>query len=125
MDELEKWTKNAKHVFENKWLLLKAEYHSSVGELDQALQYYQNSIKAGQDHGNVHEMAMAFELLGDYCKGRGHPTNSKRCYTKAYQCYISWGAKAVASRLAQTHDIDVTATGAGLPSSDGSKRQRD
>ena len=53
IDRFEEWALVSMAVFENKWLLLKAEYSASTDEFDQALQMYEGSIKSAQNHGNI------------------------------------------------------------------------
>eukprot|EP00579_Thalassiosira_antarctica_P021935 CAMPEP_0201974226 /NCGR_PEP_ID=MMETSP0904-20121228/49474_1 /ASSEMBLY_ACC=CAM_ASM_000553 /TAXON_ID=420261 /ORGANISM="Thalassiosira antarctica, Strain CCMP982" /LENGTH=148 /DNA_ID=CAMNT_0048524669 /DNA_START=56 /DNA_END=498 /DNA_ORIENTATION=- len=58
-DQMGNWPLVSMAVFETKWLLLKAEYFASISEFDQAVQMYKGSIKSAEDHGNIHELALA------------------------------------------------------------------
>lgn len=103
MDEMGVWAQNSMHVFENKFLLLKAECYSSIGDSDEALQMYEGSIKSSLDHGNIHELALAQNLLGNYHLERGYGTAAKECLKKAHLYYTQWGATAVAENMVQKY----------------------
>ena len=106
MEKLEKWAQTSLAVYENKWLLLKAEYCASIGEHDQALLLSRASILSAKDHGNIHELALAFELLGHfYCSTDGCGADSNECFGKACVYYKQWGADAVAEKLIHKHDL--------------------
>ena len=107
LGEVKKWAGHAAAVFGNKLLLLNAEYHASIGEGDAALEMYGESIRASRDHGNVHEMALAYELLGKHRSALGMTSAANECFAQAFAHYSSWGATAVADRLLRTHNIDV------------------
>jgi len=107
MDLMGRWSLLSKNVFNNKWLLLKAEYAASVEKFDEALQMYKDSIKSAQDHGNIQELALAHELLGDYYSDRGCHLVSIECFKNGYLYYTQWGATAIAERILRKHNLDV------------------
>jgi hypothetical protein len=102
--KLESWTK-CSPIFENKWLLLKAEYLSSVHSGDDPRQYYEASIDAAKRQGYIHELAIAYELLGNYHASHGHRDDAKSNYNAAYVSYSQWGANAVAEKLSVKHNL--------------------
>ena len=73
--KLESWTK-CSPIFENKWLLLKAEYLSSV--------------HSGDDPRHA---------------SNGHRDDAKSNYNAAYVSYSQWGANAVAEKLSVKHNL--------------------
>jgi len=84
----------------------KAEYCASIGENNRAQQLYKASIKSSQDHGNIHELALAFELSGSHhCSTNGHDSHSNECFRKACVYYKQWGANAIVERLIHKHDL--------------------
>lgn len=87
MDRVRKYSYNSRAVFENKYLLLKAEYTASFHNSDGADKFYEGSIKAAQDHGNIHEVALAYHLFGDYHAARGSTADSQNCYNNAHIYY--------------------------------------
>lgn len=107
--KLEEYSKNATAVFENKWRLLQAEYSASVGEHEEAQRLYLASIRAAQDHGNIHELALAHELMGNHlCSLNHHAFDSNACFRKALVYYNQWGATAVSQRLIRKHCMALT-----------------
>jgi len=108
MDEMETWALNSKAVFENKWLLLKAEYSASIQQYVAAQNLYKTSIQVAQDHGNIHELGLAYELLGNYYSAYGSREDSNDCLKKAHVYYTQWGATAVAEKLVRDHNLDMT-----------------
>lgn len=109
MHRMEKWALVSMAVFENKWLLLTAEYCSSIKDFNQAKRMYEGSTKSAQDHGNIHELALGYELLGKFYSERGSKMNSDECFKKAYVYYTQWGATAVAEKVLRVYNLDSQA----------------
>jgi len=116
MDRMEIWVSVSMAPFENKWLLLKAEHLFCVGDFGRALQMYKGSIKSAQDNGNIHELALAYELLGKFYSERDHLVDnvssecriaSNECFKKAYVHYTQWGATAVAEKILNDHNLEM------------------
>mmetsp|Transcript_15810 Transcript_15810/g.33418 ORF Transcript_15810/g.33418 Transcript_15810/m.33418 type:complete len:244 (-) Transcript_15810:383-1114(-) len=99
MNVMEKWTLLCKDLFENKWLLLKAEYFASINEHDEAERSYIKSINASRDHGNIHELGLGYELLGKYYSSLGSAIYSTHCFEQAHLFYTQWGATALAEKI--------------------------
>jgi len=105
MEKVEIWSQNSLSVHENKLLLLKAEYFAAIGEHHSAQRLYKASIKSAQDHGHIHELALAFELLGNSYCFVGSCARSSECFKSAYVYYKQWGAAAVAEKLMRKHNL--------------------
>jgi len=109
MDTVENWAQISNRVFESKWLLLKAEYTSTLEEnKGNAEELYKKSMKAAHDQGNIHELGLACELLGSFYLAHKCKADSISCYKRAYVCYSQWGALAVAETIAQAHNLDIS-----------------
>jgi len=108
LDHMEKWAKNSPAIFRNKWLLLQAEHaiSTSGGGID-AEKLYLASIKAAQDHNIIHEVALAYELLGKHYKAQGSSDNSNICLKMAAAYYTQWGATAVVERIISEYNLDI------------------
>ncbi len=106
MDQVGKWAEVSEEVFGNKWYLLQAEYSASL-KSDDAKQFYETSIRAAKDHGNIHELGLALELYGDYQSSLGCMADAHACYESAYMYYFQWGANAVAEKLMEKHSLDL------------------
>ena len=104
MDIMRKWAHNSL-VFKNKWLLLKAEYLFSFHSGEDSREFYEASINASKKLGYIHELAIAYELLGNYHIAHECTADARYCYNNAYVCYKEWGAIAVAEKLFAMHNL--------------------
>ena len=107
MDKFRGWTHVSKELFESKWLLLKAKYRASFEHSDDAIPFYQDSIKAAKSHGDIHELAIANELLGANHAAHDREDDYIQHIKLAYVCYSQWGATAIATKLLHDHDITM------------------
>jgi len=107
LDKMEEWYLVSSNVFKNKCLLLKAEFLSSIGEFDEALRMYARSIESAQCNGNIHELALAHELLGKYYLERKCMENSKGCFRNAHVYYTQWGAITVAEKVLREYKLEL------------------
>lgn len=104
-----KTTKHFKHIeralshskwnIENKQLLLLAEYHYTIDELDKAAKYYKESITSARNHKFLHEEALAAELAGHFHESQGDHTEADEMFKRAYDAYSEWGAVKKAQAL--------------------------
>jgi len=99
MREMEILTKECKWNFENKMLLLNAEYHFSIGDFDKATEEYYLSVRSSHAHRFIHEEAVANELAGYFQLARGRKDLSINLMTQARECYQTWGAVRKAETL--------------------------
>jgi len=120
MSRMGKWAQNGVSIFGNKWLLLQAEHAASINKYDEAKELYNASIQAASDHGNIHELGLANELLGDYHASRGCTVDANASYIQSHMYYMQWGAFAVAKRLMAKHSLDLD----GAETAGRSKRSR-
>jgi tetratricopeptide (TPR) repeat protein len=108
LDEMEMLADSSMTTFEHKRLLLRAEYNRSISEISGATEeLYKASIKVAEDHGNIHEAAIAFELLGKYYNMYGSLEDAGDCYAKAILYFTQWGAVAVAKRIEKEQNLDT------------------
>jgi len=98
-DKLDRLRAHSKWNFENKFLLLKAEYHFSKGEVTDAAKYYHNSIDSANKHKFIHEEAIGCELAGYFYKEQGDETASAAMFLRAHSAYSKWGAVHKANTL--------------------------
>ena len=104
--EMEKWSNLSMPVFENKWRLLMACHATCTQKHDEALKWYGASIKLAQEHGLIHELALAFHLQGDHLHDCGYSSDASESYNQAYTHYKQWGAHAVADRLLRNMPVN-------------------
>lgn len=88
--------------FSNKLFLLRAECFFLQGDERAALQMYNASIKAAQDHRFIHEEGIAHERLASFHDHYGRHAEALACFNAAKGCYESWGAQAVVQRVDRT-----------------------
>ena len=108
LDRFETWSRHSTALFGNKLHLLKAEHSFSVNLQDQAKELYKASINAAKDRGDIHEMALAHELLGKYHLERGCHTDGIESLARASIHYDAWGATVIAKKLLLLHNLDST-----------------
>lgn len=125
LDLMQKWANYTRDVFENKLLLLKAEYYACRLSKLETLQLYEGSIKSAKDHGNLHEAGLSYKLLGDYYASNGNETEAIQSWKKSYLYLKTWGATAVAESLSKDHNLEGKASNIVGCKQDYSKRRRD
>ncbi|KAL7453012.1 hypothetical protein ACHAWC_004717 [Mediolabrus comicus] len=95
IDRFKVWQKHSTWNFENKLLLLQAEYHRCQGEDEDAESKFQAAIESAKLHRFVHEEGLAIELYSSFLKKKGDLDNSKGQLLLAIDCYERWGASAI------------------------------
>ena len=60
LDQVEAWAENSKPIFENKLILLEAEYYASMCNVVAAKESYELAIKVARDNGYIHEQGLAY-----------------------------------------------------------------
>ena len=106
--KVEVWHDHSKTIFENKLMLLRAGLYSARGIVRRANQFYEQSIKAARDNGYVHEVGLACESYAHYLKSCVDFSAADDQYTRAYECYLQWGANAKAKKLKGEHNLDLS-----------------
>eukprot|EP00581_Thalassiosira_minuscula_P019454 CAMPEP_0183717322 /NCGR_PEP_ID=MMETSP0737-20130205/10966_1 /TAXON_ID=385413 /ORGANISM="Thalassiosira miniscula, Strain CCMP1093" /LENGTH=1413 /DNA_ID=CAMNT_0025946739 /DNA_START=71 /DNA_END=4310 /DNA_ORIENTATION=+ len=109
LERMERWYHVSPHLFENKWHLLKAEHLASIGKDCDAEASYIQAINASRDHGYIHDLGLAYELLGRFYSANGSNAHCTHCLKKAHLFYTQWGATAVAERLVE-QGLDLKST---------------
>ena len=99
ISQMETWMNECKWNFENKLLLLNAEYHFSIGDFDKATEEYRLSTFSAHAHRFFHEEAIANELAGYFQSERGRKGASISLMKQAKECYLTWGASRKAEAL--------------------------
>ena len=100
-NNIERCLIHSKWNFENKFLLLKAEYHHTNRETDKAATCYEASVISARNHKLIHEEAMACELAGYFYEEQGEEAKSEAYLLQAHRAYIQWGANKKAKALQQ------------------------
>ena len=97
--KMESLMNECKWNFESKWLILQAEYHSSIDEFDKAGDEYNAAINSAHAHRFINEEAIANELAAYFQRRMGRQDISEQYMERANECYLSWGAVRKAESL--------------------------
>ncbi len=82
--------------YQHKHDLVAAEQARAMGNIVEAMEYYDLAIQGAQENGQIHEQALAAELAGAFYLSIGREKIAKTYLTEARYCYQRWGAKAKA-----------------------------
>lgn len=93
------WTSECEWNFENCYLLLQAEHHFTMGNVDDARSMYKLAIESAKVHCFIHEEAVSCELASIFHNTLGEQEQSKLLLKRATECYECWGALAKADAL--------------------------
>ena len=99
LSTMKEWTRHSYWNFQNKYLLMSAEYHKISNDFAKAATCYDASILAAKEHKFIHEEAIANELAGLFFLEQGNYQRSLTCLKQAIVCYKKWGAPAVTRRI--------------------------
>jgi ATP-dependent RNA helicase DDX31/DBP7 len=99
LEIMQSWVKGSMWNFENKALLLEAEYNFAMGNLAKAKLLYEQSIKSAHDHKFVHEEALAYELYAIFSIEIGDAIKGNDLLEKSRDLYGLWGAKKKAASM--------------------------
>ena len=99
LSTMKEWTRHSYWNFQNKYLLMSAEYHKISNDFAKAATCYDASILAAKEHKFIHEEAIANELAGIFFLEQGNYQRSLTCLKQAIACYKKWGAPAVTRRI--------------------------
>jgi len=82
--------------YQHKHDLVAAEQARVMGNIVEAMEYYDLAIQGAQENGQIHEQALAAELAGAFYLSIGREKIAKTYLTESRYCYQRWGAKAKA-----------------------------
>jgi len=102
LGKMKEWAVHSEWNWKNKLLLMQAEYYNTQRNFEQAVICYEASIKAARESKFVHEEALGCELSAIFFLERGLRERARLYYKRAMDCYMEWGAYAVAKRIEDT-----------------------
>ena len=76
--------------------LVAAEQARVIGNIIEAMEYYDRAIQGAQENGQIHEQALAAELAGAFYLSIGREKIAQTYLTESRYCYQRWGAKSKA-----------------------------
>jgi len=97
--KINKWSKNNPQNFEHQVLLIEAELESHTGDEWKAIDLYEKAAHSAAKNGFFQKRALSNELAGRFLARK----TTRLAYpylTEAMQGYQSWGASAIAAKIA-------------------------
>lgn len=91
--KLAKWAALCPENFKHKYELIEAEVAGIEGRFQEAITLYHRAIEGARQNEYLQEEAVAWEQAGIFYRDAGLEEEARVFITKAYQCYIRWGAK--------------------------------
>jgi PAS domain S-box-containing protein len=116
-EKLEKWADQAPINYLNKFYLVEAERYRVLGQIYQAMDYYDRSIAEAKTNGFLNEEALANELAGRFYLALGRERMAQDYLINAYYAYSHWG------NLAKVTDLERRYPGLLSPVLQPEKRQ--
>ncbi|MBD2415592.1 serine/threonine protein kinase [Nostoc calcicola FACHB-389] len=98
-EKMQMWADHAPMNHLHKFYLVEAERYCILGEYIQAMEMYDRAIHGAKENEYVQEEALAHELAAKFYLKWGKEQIAQTYLTKAYYCYVRWGAKAKVSDL--------------------------
>ncbi|MCW6034814.1 AAA family ATPase [Spirulina subsalsa FACHB-351] len=93
LKKLKKWAKNAPDNHQHRYLLVQAEFCNINHKDSQAIEFYEQAIAWAKEKGYTHELAIAYELAGEFYLARDKEFIALAYLKEAYYCYQLWGAR--------------------------------
>jgi len=97
--QLQVWARNCPDNFENRAALVAAEIARIEGRALDAMDLYEQAIRAARANDFVHNEALANELAARFYATRGFQTTSRAYLKEARYCYTRWGADGKVRQL--------------------------
>ena len=97
------WVETAPSTFQHKFDLIKAEKARVLGELDSALDQYEQAIAGARENCFFHEEALANELYARFWLERDNERFASLFMREAHSLYSKWGALAKAEHLTRRY----------------------
>lgn len=101
--QLEIWAEHCPENFENRSALARAEIARVEGRVLDAEHLYERAIASSQEHGFIHNEAIANELAASFYRRRGFKTTADAYLRCARACYEQWGAVGKIDQLDAMH----------------------
>jgi PAS domain S-box-containing protein len=97
--QLHRWAQVAPMNFLHKFHLVEAERARVEGRAAEAREHYDAAIALAQQHGYLHDEALAYELAGLFYLARGQSRLADHYLGDARAAYARWGAQAKVTDL--------------------------
>lgn len=98
-----RWGKASPHNYHHQELLIRAEMARIEGKEDKITNIYEEAIAAAKKQGASQDIALAYEVFGNYCAEKGQKELATVFYHWALQYYAVWGAEAKCNHFKINH----------------------
>jgi predicted ATPase/signal transduction histidine kinase/GAF domain-containing protein/CheY-like chemotaxis protein/tRNA A-37 threonylcarbamoyl transferase component Bud32 len=109
-EKMQVWAHHAPMNYLHKFYLVEAEKARVLGQVVEAIDYYDRAISLAKENEYIHEAALAYELAAKFYLSRGKELTAKAYMQEARYCYQLWGATAkvkdLETRYPQLFTID-------------------
>jgi predicted ATPase/signal transduction histidine kinase/CheY-like chemotaxis protein/tRNA A-37 threonylcarbamoyl transferase component Bud32 len=96
---LRHWADHAPMNFQHKYELVAAEQARFLGQIVEAMDWYDRAIAGAKTQGYIQEEALANERAADFYFSLGRDRFAKEYLSEAYYGYVRWGATTKVSAL--------------------------
>ncbi len=100
---MQNWAHHAPMNHLHKFYLVEAEKARVLGQVVEAIDFYERAIKGARENQYLQEEALAYELAAKFYLARGMEEFAQLYMTKAHYSYVCWGAKAKVKDLEQRY----------------------
>ncbi|MEG4584346.1 AAA family ATPase [Microcoleus sp. MOSTC5] len=97
--KLKQWAHHAPTNHLHKFYLVEAEQYRVLGQMYEAMDYYDRAIASAKENAFIQEEALANELAAKFYLNGGKEKLAQAYMQEAYYCYARWGAKAKVADL--------------------------
>ncbi len=99
-DKMKIWASFAPDNYQHKYELVEAEKARVLGQLLEAMNFYDLAIATAQKNNYIQEEAISYELAAEFYEQIGRDPIAEFYRKKAHSCYYRWGA------LAKVQDLE-------------------
>lgn len=115
IERLEFAARYAPMNYQHKLALVRAEQSRVLGQIPEAMQYYQEAITLAETYGYIQEKAIACERTSEFYRTINQPNIAQMYLREAYAAYGVWGATLKIEAMAVLHpDLQQLLTEQGL-----------
>ena len=101
--KMQEWAKHAPANYLHKYELVQAELARILGQIGEAMEYYDRAIQNARTAGYIQEEALANELAAEFYLTLGREKIARLYMTESYYGYTNWGATAKVRDLELMH----------------------
>jgi len=98
-DKMWKWAHHAPMNYLHKFYLVEAERARVSGKGGDAREFYDKAIALAYENKYLNEVALAYELAGQFYQAKGQTKFAQVCLFDAHYAYQQWGATAKVKNL--------------------------